>query len=420
MNDKLEYEYEKNIEKMKGFIKPNFSIRISGLTEFLALIGAWFCASLPYGVLGFIVFCKYPAYSLEDTGFVDIFNWLHENKNDVILFSNNSFYYILNNVLIYAGYLGAILYDWVFVFIEIFLLYRFKKFYDALLPEYKLIKFDKMGLVFWTFVITVVIAYIGLITGSEIIGVFCAICLVVSLLLGSVFFVRLSKAWSQYKVIKHLSYIWCFYFIGQLIAFILGLLGMIDMVDGTIFKASLIVEIILSMIFYIYIEQKMCIAVYEKEIVVNSVKSVDQVQSITEDVKSEEVQADIEGSVEDEEDDEYDDENDDDLTEEEARYLEDVEFYLEEDGGVITPEARDILQRKCKRWGISEERANEIEQMCISSNAGYTNEEKEYIEIYQELSAHGEITERKRRMLERERESLGISEERAKELEENC
>ena len=48
------------------------------------------------------------------------------------------------------------------------------------------------------------------------------------------------------------------------------------------------------------------------------------------------------------------------------------------------------------------------------------DEEKEYIEIYQELSAHGEITERKRRMLERERESLGISEERAKELEENC
>jgi hypothetical protein len=87
---------------------------------------------------------------------------------------------------------------------------------------------------------------------------------------------------------------------------------------------------------------------------------------------------------------------------------------LEEDGGVITPEARAILQRKCKRWVISEERANEIEQMCVPS---YTEEEKEYIEIYQELCADGEITERKRRMLERERQSLGISEERAKELE---
>ncbi len=362
MNDKLELEYEKNIEKMKGFIKPNFSIRISGLTELIVWVGVFFLGVLFIGTIMFSIECKYPAYYIEDTGFVDIIKWLLDNKNNLFFIRVNLFNLILSNLIIYLGCLGAILYDWVFVFIEIFLLYRFKKFYDVLLPEFKLIKFDKMGLVFWTFVITVVIAYIGLITGSEIIGVFCAICLVVSLLLGSVFFVRLSKAWSQYKVIKHLSYIWCFYFIGQLIAFILGLLGMIDMVDGTIFKVSLIVEIILSMIFYIYIGQKMCILVYEKEIVVNSVKSVDQVQSIAEEVKSEEVQADIEGSVEDEEDDEYDDENDDDLTE----------------------------------------------------------EEKEYIEIYQELSAHGEITERKKRMLERERESLGISEERAKELEENC
>jgi hypothetical protein len=85
-----------------------------------------------------------------------------------------------------------------------------------------------------------------------------------------------------------------------------------------------------------------------------------------------------------------------------------------EDDGIIDSDERKLLERKRVRFGISEERAIEIEQMCVPS---YTEEEKEYIEIYQELCADGEITERKRRMLERERQSLGISEERAKELE---
>ena len=46
-----------------------------------------------------------------------------------------------------------------------------------------------------------------------------------------------------------------------------------------------------------------------------------------------------------------------------------------------------------------------------------TSEEKEYIEIFKELSGEGEMTERKRRILNREREALGIMEERALELE---
>ena len=45
------------------------------------------------------------------------------------------------------------------------------------------------------------------------------------------------------------------------------------------------------------------------------------------------------------------------------------------------------------------------------------NNSEQYIDIYKELCADGEITERKRKMLNREREELGISEERAKELE---
>jgi hypothetical protein len=103
----------------------------------------------------------------------------------------------------------------------------------------------------------------------------------------------------------------------------------------------------------------------------------------------------------------------DDLTPEEEKYKEEVLFCLEE-GGTVTSDERRLLERKRVRWGISEERAKEIEQMCSPS---LTEVEQEYIDIYKELCADGEVTERRRRMLDRERDSLGISEQRAKELE---
>ena len=142
-----------------------------------------------------------------------------------------------------------------------------------------------------------------------------------------------------------------------------------------------------------------------KEIVnstINNVNKVEEKLDIAEEVIEE---VDNEEFVQNEE-----------LAPNEAKYKEEVLFLLEE--GAIDAEGRKLLERKRVRWEISEERANEIEQMCISPSL--SDEEKEYIEIYQELSADGEITERKRRMLDRERQSLGISEERAKELEENC
>ena len=149
---------------------------------------------------------------------------------------------------------------------------------------------------------------------------------------------------------------------------------------------------------------------------VNNTNSVEQVKESNADQDCVEDSSD---EYEDESDDETDDEEECiEVTKEEAQYLEEVKFFMEENNGVISSKARDILQRKSQRWGISEERANELEQLFSSaSNTDYTDEEKEYIEIYQELSADGEITERKRRMLERERQSFGISEERAKELE---
>lgn len=104
---------------------------------------------------------------------------------------------------------------------------------------------------------------------------------------------------------------------------------------------------------------------------------------------------------------------DESLTPNEEKYKEEVLFCLEDDGE-ISSEERIMLERKRNRFGITEERALAIEKMCAPS---LTEAEQEYVDIYKELCADGEITERKRRLLNRERESLGISEQRCVELE---
>lgn len=102
------------------------------------------------------------------------------------------------------------------------------------------------------------------------------------------------------------------------------------------------------------------------------------------------------------------------LTPEEEKYREEVLFCLE-DIGAISPEDRKYLDRKRERFGLSQKRASEIEAIC--STPKLTETEKEYIETYKELSAGGELSARARRLLDRERDSLGISPERATELE---
>ena len=84
-----------------------------------------------------------------------------------------------------------------------------------------------------------------------------------------------------------------------------------------------------------------------------------------------------------------------------------------EDNGSISEEDRRYLERKRKKLGITETRALEIEQQTVPS---LTDNEKEYLETYKELAANG-ITDRTRRLLEREREALDITKERATEIE---
>ena len=105
-----------------------------------------------------------------------------------------------------------------------------------------------------------------------------------------------------------------------------------------------------------------------------------------------------------------------DLSESELAYKEEVEFCLE-DESEISAHSRKFLERKRQKLGLSETRAQEIEDMVKASLVSFTDEEKEYMEALDDVIEDGVIPDNVRRLLERERKSLGISEERAKELE---
>lgn len=105
------------------------------------------------------------------------------------------------------------------------------------------------------------------------------------------------------------------------------------------------------------------------------------------------------------------------MSEDEIAYKEEVEFCLE-DASEIDVHSRKFLERKRQKLGLSETRAQEIEDMVKASLVSFTDEEKEYMEALDDVIEDGVIPDNVRRLLERERKSLGISEERAKELEE--
>ena len=107
-------------------------------------------------------------------------------------------------------------------------------------------------------------------------------------------------------------------------------------------------------------------------------------------------------------------ENKKELTTEEEEYLEELKACLEEDGEISSKERR-LLDRLRNRLGISVERAEELEKSL--QEIQLTEKEKEYLEEYQACLEEGEISSKERRLLYRLRDKLGISEERAKEIE---
>ena len=99
---------------------------------------------------------------------------------------------------------------------------------------------------------------------------------------------------------------------------------------------------------------------------------------------------------------------------EEENYAEEVKFCLEDDG-VIDDSERRLLERKRIKFGISQKRAAEIENSLLQSQL--TEDEQEYLEAVKEELVGGKIPEASRRLLERLRKRMDVSDERAKEIE---
>ena len=101
------------------------------------------------------------------------------------------------------------------------------------------------------------------------------------------------------------------------------------------------------------------------------------------------------------------------ISHDEQKYL---EMYMEyASDGEISERDRRMLNKMRSMMNISEERAGELEGSF--SKPKLTADEQEYLELYKEYAADGAISERDRKMFNTMRGRMGISEERAKEIE---
>lgn len=112
---------------------------------------------------------------------------------------------------------------------------------------------------------------------------------------------------------------------------------------------------------------------------------------------------------------EEDDDSEDAVYNNDEEYLCLYKEYLEDYDCNIGPRERKRLEKERVRLGITKERALEIEDKILL----VTEEENEYLEEYREyfVDYNGEIGPHERKRLERIRTRLGISEERATEIE---
>ena len=101
-------------------------------------------------------------------------------------------------------------------------------------------------------------------------------------------------------------------------------------------------------------------------------------------------------------------------TENEQKYLDNLHDFLEDDAE-ITPRERKMLDHIRKSLGLSEERAKELE-MSLSAPQ-LTEDEQEYLDMYREYAEKGKITEKERRRLDKFASALGIEEDRIKDIE---
>ena len=88
---------------------------------------------------------------------------------------------------------------------------------------------------------------------------------------------------------------------------------------------------------------------------------------------------------------------------------------LEDDGKIDEKENR-VLERFRQKFNLSEDRANELKNILLSA-VDLNSQELEYLKEYETFIQDGDIKERERRLLNRVANLLGISEDRALEIE---
>ena len=108
--------------------------------------------------------------------------------------------------------------------------------------------------------------------------------------------------------------------------------------------------------------------------------------------------------------------NDNGMTDAEQEYLTEYKECLASNGGEFSDSERRLLERIRKSLGISVKRAAELED-ALTVGTQLTEAERESFEEYKQCAAEGGITQSERRLLNRMRKTLGISDERAAEIE---
>ncbi len=86
--------------------------------------------------------------------------------------------------------------------------------------------------------------------------------------------------------------------------------------------------------------------------------------------------------------------------------------------GAISESERRLLDKLRDKLGVSVYRAKELEDAFVKPML--SSEETEYLEEYKAVSKDGQVSENERRLLDKLRVVLGLSHERAKELEEKA
>ena len=102
------------------------------------------------------------------------------------------------------------------------------------------------------------------------------------------------------------------------------------------------------------------------------------------------------------------------LTYKEKEFLNEVRFCIEDDG-IIDNSEQIFLNKTREKLGLTEERAKELQESLLKPQ--FTENEKEYINALSELMTDGQIPESAQRIVERFRNLYEIDEQRANEIE---